>query len=187
MIHLFILICICIFLGLVVSASYIIYIIICSKTWPIAIQHIEQLSISWNILKPVHILITCIVSEPQVPISKKIQLDNYSIYLANVPHNISKKRLLLEMMCFIDLYYHHKRKQSFFKNLFKSKKENEKYYTAISEQAYIQVQWLLKSPDSIERTFCKELEIYLNHIRWTSNCLRIYNPNHDVIYFSSIE
>ena len=185
MYHLLLLIYICIFLGILVSFSYIVYILIFSKTYKDAISYIEELSATWIILKPICFLTNLIIVEPYIPKSKKIQIGNCSIYLANVPYKISKKRLMLELMCFIDLYNHHKKTNSILKNMYSYiYKQKEEYCTAISEQTYIQAQWLLKSSNIIIN---KEIDIYLNKIRWTSNCLQYYNPNDDnVIYFSSI-
>jgi len=176
---LFILICLSLCIGIFASFAYISYLFFNKSKF----EYIDDLINSWVILKPLRVLINLIISEPCLPSSRKIQLNQYSIYLANVPHKLSKKRLILEMMCFIDLYYHQKKKQEWFK---RTNQETEKYYTAISEQAYLQVQWLLRSPDLVEKTFCKEINKYLYNIRWTSNCLQVYNPNDEVIYFSSI-
>jgi hypothetical protein len=184
MYHLLLLIYIYIFLGILVSFSYIVYILFCSNTYKVHLYHLENLSKTWIILKPLCFISNLIISEPYIPKSKKIQLGNCSIYLANIPYKITKKRLMLELMCFLDLYNHKKKKDSILKYVYTYiYKEKEEYYTAISEQSYIQVQWLLKSSNI---NFNKEIEIYLNKIRWTSNCLQYYNPNDDVIYFSSI-
>jgi len=184
MYHLFLLIYICIFLGILVSFSYIVYIFFCSKTYKDALYYLEDLSKTWILLKPCFLITNLIISEPYIPKSKKIQVGNCLIYLADIPYKISKKRLMLELMCYIDIYNHKKKKDSIFKTIYTYiYKEKEEYYTAISEQTYIQVQWLLKSSNI---NFNKEIEIYLNKIRWTSNCLQYYNPNDDVIYFSSI-
>jgi hypothetical protein len=83
------------------------------------LQDIEKLSKTWIILKilskPVPYIVNLFISEPSIPANKKIQLNDYCIYLTNVPYKITKKRLNLEIMCFIDLYYHQKKKQEWVK------------------------------------------------------------------------
>jgi hypothetical protein len=184
MFNFIIFILICISIGFFICLFYILYILLSNKTFLKGLEDIEKLSKTWIILKillkPFPYIVNLFISEPSIPASKKIQLNDYCIYLANVPHKITKKRLNLEIMCFIDLYYHHKRRKQ-------TITKQEKYYTAISEEAYIKAQWLLRrTPQVIEDKFCNYIDtIYINNIRWNFNCLQTYNPNDNIIYFSS--
>ncbi len=57
----------------------------------------------------------------------------------------------------------------------------EKFYTAISEEAFIQAQLLAKS----ELPFKTFEQCYLSRIHWSTNALQAYDPKSDKVYFSS--
>ena len=72
-------------------------------------------------------------------------------------------------------------------NILKNKQEiSSIIYTAVSEESYLQTQLILKSSNSLDITFQKAINEYINCIKWSTNVRNSYNPQNNIIYFSSI-
>lgn len=99
------------------------------------------------------------------------QIGEGIVYLANVPKPLSKERLLLEIVLYVDLYSQYK------------KKSNRLFMTAISHQSYKIARQMLQDKETI----LKWKPLCHSQIRWTSDSLRAYNPNGSYLYFSTIE
>jgi hypothetical protein len=156
---------------------FLIYLIIHHKANILKIKQILQ---DCYLVIPFIRISNWLFPVPYVPTSGSIVIGNCTLFLAKLPFKLKKDRLMLEILCYFDLYYHQKRSNV----LSITKKSQVEIITAISEEAFIQSQWLLKSSD-FQAHFESFVNKYLSNIQWSTDALQAYNPESSKIYFSS--
>ena len=137
---------------------------------------IQKLGQTWCLIKFAEALVSQFIHEPSVPSEGMVLIGNCNVYLGKVP-NISRNRILLEIICLMDLYYREK------------KSCQPSIYTAVSEKSYLQYQLIIKnqsvSPE-LKVTFKRAMDEYVEKVRWTANALQVYDPTGNYIFFSHI-
>ena len=83
-------------------------------------------------------------------------IGNCTVHLAHLPVKPSMHRVNKETLCLIDLYYHQKRISQGLVSF------GPKLVTAVSEEAYLQTQLLMKSDSYLYFKFSNAIEEYLN-------------------------
>jgi hypothetical protein len=165
--------------GLVLGYTFI-YVRCNSSNTNDFINRMNDLSEQWILLKPFSFLVQFLANEPSIPTDGIVYIGNCKVYLANVPHKLSKKRLNLELLCLIDLYYHEKRIQQGLGS------PQITISVAISQETYIQSQWMIRSGlyGDFQKKVHHFIQDYIKQIRWTSDLLHAYRPESSYIYFS---
>ncbi len=139
----------------------------------------QKLGQNWCLINFTEALVSRIIREPSVPSEGMVLIGNCKVYLGKVP-KISRNRILLEIICLMDLYYHDK----------KCQKTSQPYvYTAVSEESYLQYQLIIKNHSikpELKETFRRAMDEYVEKVRWTENALRVYDPNGNYIFFSNV-
>jgi hypothetical protein len=185
-IDVYILLTIPILLGFGVICFSFVYIIFKENNLKQGLSSVQNIISQCSLLYPLYYITTrlihCFIREPNLPLNGKVFLGNCTVYLAKVPYRLTKKRLQLEIIAYTDLYYHSIKKQQYLNSNF-----NSKYYTAISEEAYLQFMWLLRSKKDLSLLFKEPINQYLPLIRWCSNTLQQYNPKDSSCLFFSME
>lgn len=144
------------------------------------ILRMERLENEWIILqwmtKLIRPLLKCY--EPKIPTNGKAHIGNCIVHLARVPYPLPRNRVNQEMLCLLDLYYHEKRILQGLCSF------GPKLLTAVSEEAYLQTQFLMQSDSYLYTTFSKAIKECLHYVRFTSDALQSYSPTSSYLYFS---
>ena len=174
------LLCLC--TGLLSSTVLIVIITFwfTSKTSRDFFIRMNNLNREWIVLQFVSKILQpfTFINEPSIPSSRMVQIGNCTVHLAHLPVKPSMHRVNKETLCLIDLYYHQKRISQGLVSF------GPKLVTAVSEEAYLQTQLLMKSDSYLYFKFSNAIQEYLNYVRFSSNALQSYCPTSDYVYFS---
>jgi len=180
MIELFVLCSFVVTFGLLVIFFVVMRLFCKSASTRESIHSLHELADKWILFRPFRCVLPAKVVIPQRGF---VDIGDCTVFLARLPTKLSQQRLYLEMLAYLDLYYYDKRRKQLH---YQDNQRTSFVYTAISEEAYLEVQNVIQPPfNKVDFTFEHAINKYLSNIRWSSSALRSYDPKSNFIYFST--